>query len=399
MAGIDLTCSICLTDLTEDNKVLSCQHTYHTTCLKELVRVSERGLIVCPDCRGQYLDDIDSLPHNIWVNRALEARKHQALLLREPHRFQPLAEHATPTPVEPDLNLHLSQEEQQNNEEEEGQEEGEEEQEQPESRHPSPQQVFYEVTSLQELIETLELDTSNVGKSFIEWKMKLQENSEASLPPVEGIKTCDDIDPDDINLCGDRLLFMGSFYESFYIFKLAYETYQRAGNFDGMTKCIVDISRTLSSMRSTDSNTKQNITLKSIRTAEDTLSLIDNSPCELKVKAHQKAKCLFAIGNFQRALLDYSTEILYYEQSIAVMDADLEHPERYFVYGKCYFCKGASFFMLKHFEEAMLCLQIARKVFKKVTDSPREPELLVKSCDSMMATVKSSMKMQKKRKK
>jgi len=386
MAGIDLTCSICLTDLTEDNKVLNCQHTYHTTCLKQLVENSDRGIVVCPDCRAQYLLDIDELPHNIWVNRALDARKYQGQVLREPQR-----------------NIYYEQlhgNHQSHGTSDEVAEEEESESEAP-PQSPPPQLIpaYYEVKLLQDLVEHLELEESQVGKSYRSWKTKLKEITDSSLPPVEGIKPADDINPDDINLCGDRLLFMSSHYEAFFIFKVAYEAYQRQGNFDGMTKCIVDISRTLSSMRTADSSLKHNITLKSIRTADDTLILIDNAQCELQVKAHQKAKCLFAIGNFQRVLLDYSTEILYYEQSIAVMDADVPRPERYFVYGKCYFCKGASFFMLKHFEEAMLCLQIARKIFKKVKDSPREPDLLIKSCDSMMATVKSSMKMQKRRKK
>jgi len=65
-----LECSICLEQLDESNKVLPCQHTFCTKCLKDIYQ--KKSELLCPECRKPVEVAIDSLPPNILANRILE---------------------------------------------------------------------------------------------------------------------------------------------------------------------------------------------------------------------------------------------------------------------------------------------------------------------------------------
>ena len=81
-----LECSVCLEQLSHLNKVLPCQHTFCTQCLKVtsyqldhqplsslsiLIQdvYNKRQKLECPECRKEVTDSIDSLPPNILANR------------------------------------------------------------------------------------------------------------------------------------------------------------------------------------------------------------------------------------------------------------------------------------------------------------------------------------------
>jgi len=82
-----LECSICLEQLSHRNKVLPCQHTFCTQCLKDVY--NKRQMLDCPECRKKVTDPIDSLPPNILANRILESMGQQQQSPRP----------VTPTPV------------------------------------------------------------------------------------------------------------------------------------------------------------------------------------------------------------------------------------------------------------------------------------------------------------
>jgi len=69
-----LECSICLEQLSHQNKVLPCQHTFCTQCLKDVFKKNQE--LLCPECREKVVTSIDSLPPNILANRILESMGH-----------------------------------------------------------------------------------------------------------------------------------------------------------------------------------------------------------------------------------------------------------------------------------------------------------------------------------
>jgi len=94
-----LECSICLEQLNESNKVLPCQHTFCTQCLKDVFQ--KKSELICPECRKPVEVSIDSLPPNILANRILEgminAKTKPDTKLLEPTKVQP----ALPFPKRP----------------------------------------------------------------------------------------------------------------------------------------------------------------------------------------------------------------------------------------------------------------------------------------------------------
>jgi len=71
-----LECSICLEQLSHLNKVLPCQHTFCTQCLKDIFQKKQE--LECPECRKKVPVPIESLPPNILANRILESMGQQA---------------------------------------------------------------------------------------------------------------------------------------------------------------------------------------------------------------------------------------------------------------------------------------------------------------------------------
>eukprot|EP00092_Neocalanus_flemingeri_P000006 GFUD01000006.1.p1 GENE.GFUD01000006.1~~GFUD01000006.1.p1 ORF type:complete len:537 (+),score=129.45 GFUD01000006.1:71-1681(+) len=98
-----LECSICLEQLNESNKVLPCQHTFCTQCLKDIFK--KKSELICPECRKPVDVSIDSLPPNILANRILEgmnnAKTKSETKLLEPTKVQP----ALPFPKRPSSKL------------------------------------------------------------------------------------------------------------------------------------------------------------------------------------------------------------------------------------------------------------------------------------------------------
>lgn len=94
-----LECSICLEQLNESNKVLPCQHTFCTQCLKDIFK--KKSELICPECRKPVDVSIDSLPPNILANRILEgmsnAKTKSETKLLEPTKVHP----ALPFPKRP----------------------------------------------------------------------------------------------------------------------------------------------------------------------------------------------------------------------------------------------------------------------------------------------------------
>merc|ERR1719471_1072952 len=65
-----------LEQLSHHNKVLPCQHTFCTQCLKDVFKKNQE--LLCPECREKVVTPIDSLPPNILANRILESMGHHA---------------------------------------------------------------------------------------------------------------------------------------------------------------------------------------------------------------------------------------------------------------------------------------------------------------------------------
>jgi len=62
-----ISCAICLEPLTKDNKMLPCQHTYHSQCLLAYIAMAESNRIKCPECREDHIiNNFNSLRANRW---------------------------------------------------------------------------------------------------------------------------------------------------------------------------------------------------------------------------------------------------------------------------------------------------------------------------------------------
>ncbi len=68
-----LECPVCLETLGTDHKVLPCQHTFCTSCIRDVVaklRQANKELS-CPECRAPCHTPLDQLPSNVILNRIL----------------------------------------------------------------------------------------------------------------------------------------------------------------------------------------------------------------------------------------------------------------------------------------------------------------------------------------
>jgi len=101
-----LECSICLEQLDESNKVLPCQHTFCTKCLKDIFQ--KKSSLLCPECRKPVDISIDALPPNILANRILEGitRKSKSSASRsQPDQTNVTQPPLGPLPLQPALPL------------------------------------------------------------------------------------------------------------------------------------------------------------------------------------------------------------------------------------------------------------------------------------------------------
>jgi len=102
-----------LEQLSQSNKVLPCQHTFCTGCLKDIFKKKKE--LLCPECRKPVSTAIDSLPPNILANRILEsminsARKDVSKPIEpsKPHQpalplpRRPSSKPPAPAPLSPD---------------------------------------------------------------------------------------------------------------------------------------------------------------------------------------------------------------------------------------------------------------------------------------------------------
>lgn len=60
-----LECPVCLEKFNHFNKVLPCQHTFCTKCLKEIVRKNKE--LRCPECRVVFNTKVHDLPPNVLL--------------------------------------------------------------------------------------------------------------------------------------------------------------------------------------------------------------------------------------------------------------------------------------------------------------------------------------------
>ena len=58
----EITCAICLEDITESPKTLKCGHVYHTKCIKEWKIKS----MTCPMCRVRITEPRRSIPSRFF---------------------------------------------------------------------------------------------------------------------------------------------------------------------------------------------------------------------------------------------------------------------------------------------------------------------------------------------
>lgn len=69
-----LECSVCLEQLSDQSKVLPCQHTFCRNCLAEILHTHKE--LRCPECRVKVeVASLDELPSNILLIRLLEGIK------------------------------------------------------------------------------------------------------------------------------------------------------------------------------------------------------------------------------------------------------------------------------------------------------------------------------------
>jgi len=89
-----IDCAICLEPLTRDNKVLPCQHTYHTACLWELYAMAGSTNISCPECREDHLiREFEKLRPNMWLNQMLDQGETSSSKIPPKKKFIKLPEH------------------------------------------------------------------------------------------------------------------------------------------------------------------------------------------------------------------------------------------------------------------------------------------------------------------
>ena len=71
-----LECPVCLEIMDNSCKVLPCQHTFHTQCLKGIRDAKET--LQCPECKQNVTTKIENLPPNVLLMRILEALKYHS---------------------------------------------------------------------------------------------------------------------------------------------------------------------------------------------------------------------------------------------------------------------------------------------------------------------------------
>lgn len=68
-----LECAVCLETFDETCKMLPCQHTFCTKCLKSIYDSNKQ--LHCPKCRILIETQVDELPRNYFLLNLIEKRK------------------------------------------------------------------------------------------------------------------------------------------------------------------------------------------------------------------------------------------------------------------------------------------------------------------------------------
>ncbi|GAU98505.1 hypothetical protein RvY_09642 [Ramazzottius varieornatus] len=97
-----LECPVCFCTLTENSRVLPCQHTFCLKCLHDIYE-KRRENVLCPECRTVLTTPIELLPRNILLMRLLEGIKSRrnsvnTLWLRSPNEPKLTAKSCPSTP-------------------------------------------------------------------------------------------------------------------------------------------------------------------------------------------------------------------------------------------------------------------------------------------------------------
>lgn len=88
-----IECSICLSELNIQHKMLPCQHTFCLVCLNKLTKfASICNPVMCPECQSTIPMDIDLLSTNIMVMRLIEAKSKLSMIPSDDFAIIPITQ-------------------------------------------------------------------------------------------------------------------------------------------------------------------------------------------------------------------------------------------------------------------------------------------------------------------
>ena len=170
--------------------------------------------------------------------------------------------------------------------------------------------------------------------SFKNWKKRLLSTSVSTFPGVDGITCASSVNSAYIFSYGNELKCDDKKCEALFVYKIAYDEYQRSCNAPGMTNSISQMIATVQHTKR--GKASREIARKLQHLGKDAMNVIDASRFLPDDKVSRKAECLHEMGALHLELHEYETAIVKFEECIAMMQHELQDPSRYFVYGAAF---------------------------------------------------------------
>ena len=169
---------------------------------------------------------------------------------------------------------------------------------------------------------------------------------------------------------GCKLQGEGRSYESLFIFTLSHTECLRRGIGIGLTNSVISITQIVRSLDITDRYLQASVLQQCQSTALDAVRFLEDLDIDNENQANFIAGCLNAVGLMHAGFGEYKPAVVKYEESLSILDHACKQPDRYAIYGTCFYNKGVAAEKLLHFDEALTCFELAKSSFKKATNFP-----------------------------
>jgi len=394
MATIEIICSICLDDLTEDNKMLPCQHTYHRKCLLNYVGRSKT--IVCPDCREKHSVRVDDLKPNFLVNQILavlavireklsgpntedvirellEAFDAQQKTSSSPSKSPQTG--ATSSSIQSRAELERLRRIEANAEAwaiwesldaNTGPSTANEPDSciapiaaptkgvsRPEQRTPTvsvPRANQIALTFV-EFEETIDNQSSRVGRCFCRFKQTISSERFNQLhknPEFQGLMW--NVSLDELRQFGRALKDRGELQKSMFIYNTAYEESLRRKDAVSLVYSIIGISYAI--LRLKRSPHLLAVTKQFHGTALEAVNFLSSLPIQLEEMIDSKAYCFYNLGLVYKVQGQLESALQNFDEAIILINSYILKPEKSFIYKKLIENKRTALYGLGRTEEA-----------------------------------------------